>query len=64
MKVTEFSKGRTITKVRVEDVENVTDEAVLAFALSHARESKSSLFGWNFNREENDEWVMVTMHTD
>jgi len=59
-------KGHATTSVFVHDIPaSARDEDILTAALSVARETKSSLFGWEVSRDAEDRTAAtVRLHTD
>lgn len=70
-------RGRTMKQALVTGTANETDDAVLDLALDVARETRSSLFGWQVirtdgtgvyddpdDRDYGIERAVVTLHTD
>lgn len=62
MNIESYHRGRTVKTVLVGGVTDETDEQILAFAMKHAGEDKSSLFGTHVSH--GDETTQVSLYTD
>jgi hypothetical protein len=64
MIVTDVYKGQTLKRVTLADVaDDATDAELLRVALEAARETRSSIFGWDIARHV-DNLATVTLFTD
>jgi len=60
-----YHKGTTIKEVSIADIHGETDEEILAYAMTVAGETKSSLFGTSVgSRGITGTVAIVTLHTN